>query len=85
MAPEESGMELSGSTQFSESPEISLGEEEAVEQEVDGLEEDLARMEEEAGGPDEEAGSSGQGAGVNLASYTRGGWKGSDVSQQEID
>ncbi|KAM0920395.1 hypothetical protein ACQ4PT_007543 [Festuca glaucescens] len=49
MASEESGMELSGSTQFSESPEISLGEEEAVEQGTDGLEEDLAGMEEEAG------------------------------------
>jgi hypothetical protein len=85
MSSEESGRELSCSTQFSESPEISLGEVQAVEQESDGIEKDLARMEEEAGGPDEEAGSSGQGAGVNLASYTRGGWKGSDVSQQEID
>ena len=52
MSSEESGAELSGSTQFSESPEISLGEEEAVEQENDGLEEDLAGLEEEAGGPD---------------------------------
>ncbi|KAM0910872.1 hypothetical protein ACQ4PT_013877 [Festuca glaucescens] len=71
-------MELSGSTQFSESPEISLGEEGAVEQETDGLEEDLARLEEEAGGPDQDAGP-------NLAAYTRGAWKGSDVSQAEID
>ncbi|KAM0824288.1 hypothetical protein ACQ4PT_070297 [Festuca glaucescens] len=71
-------MELSGSTQFSESPEISLGEEEAVEQETDGLEEDLAGLEEEAGGPDQDAGP-------NLAAYTRGAWKGSDVSQAEID
>ena len=78
MASEESGVELSGSTQFSESPEISLGEEEAVEQETDGLEEDLARLEEEAGGPDQDAGP-------NLAAYTRGAWKGSDVSQAEID
>ncbi|KAM0829463.1 hypothetical protein ACQ4PT_066867 [Festuca glaucescens] len=78
MASEESGMELSGSTQFSESPEISLGEEEAVEQGTDGLEEDLAGMEEEAGNPDQDAGP-------NLAAYTRGAWKGSDVSQTEID
>jgi hypothetical protein len=87
MSSKESGGELSGSTQFSECPEISLGEEQAVEQEADGLEEDLSRMEEEAGGPDEEtgglgeeAGTSDQGAGVNLAVYTRGAWKGSDVS-----
>ncbi|KAM0889398.1 hypothetical protein ACQ4PT_027716 [Festuca glaucescens] len=71
-------MELSGSTQFGESPEISLGEEEAVEQGTDGLEEDLAGMEEEAGNPDHDAGP-------NLAAYTRGAWKGSDVSQAEID
>ncbi|KAM0846564.1 hypothetical protein ACQ4PT_055585 [Festuca glaucescens] len=71
-------MELSGSTQFSESPEISLGEEEVVEQETDELEEDLAGLEEEAGGPDQDAGP-------NLAAYTRGAWKGSDVSQAEID
>ncbi|KAM0851442.1 hypothetical protein ACQ4PT_052421 [Festuca glaucescens] len=78
MASEESGMELSSSTQFSESPEISLGEEEAVEQGTDGLGEDLAGMEEEAGNPDQDAGP-------NLAAYTRGAWKGSDVSQAEID
>jgi hypothetical protein len=50
---EESGRELSGSTQFSESPEISLGEEQAVEKESDRFEEDLSRMVEVAGGPDE--------------------------------
>ncbi|KAM0929126.1 hypothetical protein ACQ4PT_001831 [Festuca glaucescens] len=71
-------MELSGSTRFSEEPEISMGEEEAVDQEVDGLEEELAGLEEEAGGPDQDAGP-------NLAAYTRGAWKGSDVSQAEID
>ncbi|KAM0901263.1 hypothetical protein ACQ4PT_020094 [Festuca glaucescens] len=71
-------MELSGSSQFSESPEISLGEEEVVEQETDGLEEDLARLEEEASGSDQDVGP-------NLAAYTRGAWKGSDVSQAEID
>jgi hypothetical protein len=42
-------------------------------------------MEEEAGGLGEEGGSSDQGAGLNLAAYTRGAWKGSDVSQAEID
>jgi hypothetical protein len=78
MASEESGMELSGSTQFSEEPEISLGEEEAVDQEADGLEDELDRLEEEAGGPD-------QGTGPNLTAYTRGAWRGSDVSQAEID
>jgi hypothetical protein len=71
-------MELSGSTQFSEEPEISLGEEEAVHQEADGLEKDLAGMEEEADGSD-------QGVGSDLSAYTRGAWKGSDVSQAEID
>jgi hypothetical protein len=35
-------------------------------------------MEEKAGGPD-------QGAGPNLAAYTHGAWRGSDVSQVEID
>ena len=78
MSSEETGGQLSGRTQFSESPEISLGEEQSVEQGTDGLEEDLAGMEEEAGSPD-------QGAGPNLAAYTRGAWKGSDVSQAEID
>ena len=60
MSSEESGRELSDSTRFSESPEISLGEEQAVEQESDGLEEDLARMEEEAGGPDEKTAGEGK-------------------------
>ncbi|KAM0871532.1 hypothetical protein ACQ4PT_039337 [Festuca glaucescens] len=78
MSSEETGGQLSGSTQFSKSPEISLGEEQSVEQGTDGLEEDLAGMEEEAGNPDQDAGP-------NLAAYTRGAWKGSDVSQAEID
>ena len=78
MTSEETGEQLSGSTQFSESPEISLGEEQSVEQGTDVLEEDLAGMEEEAGNPDQDAGP-------NLAAYTRGAWKGSDVSQAEID
>ncbi|KAK1629626.1 hypothetical protein QYE76_003941 [Lolium multiflorum] len=79
MASEESVVELSGSTQFSEEPEISLGEEEAVEQEADRLEEDLAGLEEEeAGGPDQDSGS-------DPSAYSCGAWKGSDVSQAEID
>jgi hypothetical protein len=97
MASEESGPELSGSTRHSESPETSLGEEQSIEQRDDGLEEDLAHMEEETGSSDEDAGehreetgTSNQGAGanpagVNLAAYTRGAWKGSSVSQAEID
>jgi hypothetical protein len=72
-------MELSGSTQFSEEPEISLGEEGVVDQEADGLEEDLNRIEEE------EADRPDQDAGPNLVAYTRGAWRGSDVSQAEID
>ncbi|KAM0920905.1 hypothetical protein ACQ4PT_007153 [Festuca glaucescens] len=78
MSSEETGEQLSGSTQFSESPEISLGREQSVEQGSDGLEEDLAEMGEEAGNPDQDAGP-------NLAAYKRGAWKGSDVSQAEID
>jgi hypothetical protein len=78
MASKESDMELSGSTQFSGEPEISLGEEEAVDQEYAAREEELDQMEEEVGGPD-------QGAGPSLAAYTRGAWRGSDVSQAYID
>jgi hypothetical protein len=78
MASEGSGLDLSGSSRVSEEPEIFLGEEEAVDQEAAALEEELDRMEEEAGGPDQDAGP-------NLADYTRGSWRGSDVSQAEID
>jgi hypothetical protein len=40
----------------------------------------------EAGtGRGQEASSSGQGSGVDLATITRGAWKGSDVTQPEID
>ncbi|KAM0876765.1 hypothetical protein ACQ4PT_035949 [Festuca glaucescens] len=78
MASDGSDMELSGGTWFSEEPEISMGEEEAVDQEADGLEEELDGLEEEAGDPDQDAGP-------NLAAYMRGAWKGSDVSQAEID
>jgi hypothetical protein len=97
MSSEDSLPELSASTRHSESPKISSGEELPVDQPDDGLEEDLAQSEEEAGGSDqatgnqgEHAGSSSQGADVNYAgidldSYTRGAWIGSDVSQAEID
>ncbi|KAM0890878.1 hypothetical protein ACQ4PT_026770 [Festuca glaucescens] len=78
MSSEGTGEQLSGSTQFSESPEISSGREQSVERGSDGLEEEVAEMEEEAGNPDQDAG-------LNLAAYTRGAWKGSDVSQAEID
>ena len=91
MSSEETGEMASGGTQFSNSPEISLGEEQSVAQESYGLEEELARMEEESGAPDEatgrdqEASSSGQASGANMPVYTRGAWKGSDVNQAEID
>jgi hypothetical protein len=48
-------------------------------------------MDEESGAPDgdtgqgQEASSSGQASGVNLAAYTRGAWKGSNVNQVEIN
>ncbi|KAK1605603.1 hypothetical protein QYE76_029276 [Lolium multiflorum] len=50
----------------------------------DGLTADLARMETETG-KDQEAGSSSQAPGVDLSGITRGAWKGSDVTQHEID
>ncbi|KAK1625832.1 hypothetical protein QYE76_000147 [Lolium multiflorum] len=91
MSSEGTGELASGGTQFSNSPEISLGEEQSVSQESYGLEEELARMAEESGAPDEatgrdqEASSSGQASGANMPVYTRGAWKGSDVNQAEID
>jgi hypothetical protein len=97
MSSEDSLPEPSASTRQSESPEISSGEEAPVDLFEDGLEEDLAQHEEEAGSSgqgtgDQEAhaGSSSQGAaanssGVDLDSYTRGAWMGSDVTQAEID
>ncbi|KAK1652290.1 hypothetical protein QYE76_070095 [Lolium multiflorum] len=78
MASEESDMELSGSTRFSEEPKISFGEEEALDEEAAVLEEELDRVEEEAGQPDQDTVP-------NLAAYTRGAWRGSDMSQAEID
>jgi hypothetical protein len=91
MSSEESEGQLFGGTQLSESPEISLGEQQSVEQESYGLEEELARMEEVSSVPDEdtgrgqEASSSGPASGTNPQGYTRGAWKGSDVNQAKID
>ncbi|KAK1695087.1 hypothetical protein QYE76_011784 [Lolium multiflorum] len=50
----------------------------------DGLSANLARMEIDAG-QDQEAGSSSHGSGIDLSKKTRGAWRGSDVSQHEID
>jgi hypothetical protein len=95
MSTEESDPELSTSTRFSESPETS-GEAVPADQ-PDGLEEDLAQSEEDAGGSEQltgndeaHVGGPGEGAdaefpGIDLDSYTRGAWMGSDVTQAEID
>ncbi|KAK1613919.1 hypothetical protein QYE76_019439 [Lolium multiflorum] len=97
MSTEDSLPELSASIQNSESPNISSGEEIPVDQADDELEEDLAQTEEDTGSSGQgtgdqgkEACSSSQGAaaissGVDLNSYTRGAWMGSDVTQAEID
>ncbi|KAK1687169.1 hypothetical protein QYE76_048017 [Lolium multiflorum] len=50
----------------------------------DGLTEDLARMEIESN-KDQEAGTSSRAPGKDLSGITRGAWRGSDVSQHEID
>jgi hypothetical protein len=91
MSSEESEGQLFGGTRFIDSPKISLGEEQSEAQECYGLEEELAQMDEGSGAPEEDTGrgqeacSSVQASGVNLATYTRGDWKGSDVKQAEID
>jgi hypothetical protein len=97
MLSEDSLPELSASTQQSESPKTSSGEEPPVDQVADGLEEDLAQIEEETGSSGQatgdqgnQAGSSSQGAatkssGIDLDSYTPIAWMGSDVTQAEID
>jgi hypothetical protein len=57
----------------------------------DGLEAELDRMEASSSALDagsrrgQEASSSGQGSGVDLANITRRAWKGSDVTQPDID
>jgi hypothetical protein len=78
MASVGSGLDLSGSSRVSKEPEISLGEEDAVDQEAGGLDEEIDGLEEEVGKQD-------QYAGPNTAVNTRGSWRGSDVSQAEID
>ncbi|KAK1644924.1 hypothetical protein QYE76_062729 [Lolium multiflorum] len=50
----------------------------------DGLTEDLARMETESG-KDQEVGTSSRAPGKDLSGITRGSWRGSDVTQHEID
>jgi hypothetical protein len=60
MSSKETGGQPSGDTEFSESPKISLGEEQSVAQESDELEEELARMDEESGAPDGDTGRRGQ-------------------------
>jgi hypothetical protein len=84
MSSEDSLPELSASTRNSEIPEIS-GEEIPVDQADDGLSENLAPSEEEAGGSDQDTGDDAEHAGIDLNSYTRGAWMGSDVTQAEID
>ncbi|KAM0857704.1 hypothetical protein ACQ4PT_048304 [Festuca glaucescens] len=78
MASEGSGLDLSGASRVSEEPEISSSEEDAVDQEAGMMEEETDGLEEEASGPDQDASP-------DPASYTRGSWRGSDVSQAEID
>nr|XP_051204759.1 uncharacterized protein LOC127318329 [Lolium perenne] len=69
----------------------STREETSADQISNGLEAELAQMDassyaREAGtGRGQEASSSGQGSGMNLATPTRGTWKGTDVKQPEID
>ncbi|KAK1652024.1 hypothetical protein QYE76_069829 [Lolium multiflorum] len=50
----------------------------------DGLTEDLARMD-LASSRDQEAGTSSRASGKDLSGKTRGAWRGSDVTQYEID
>ncbi|KAK1680776.1 hypothetical protein QYE76_041624 [Lolium multiflorum] len=50
----------------------------------DGLSADLARMEIDAS-QDQEAGSSSHASSIDLSNKTRGAWRGSDVTQHEID
>ena len=81
----------SAGSHHSETPTASSGEEISVDRASDGLEAELAQSEAGTGsstqatGNQGEAGSSSQGAGIDLDSYTRGAWMGSDVTQAEID
>ncbi|KAK1692120.1 hypothetical protein QYE76_008817 [Lolium multiflorum] len=70
MASEESEIELSGSSRVSEEPEISWGDDDAMDQEVGGPEEEIDGLEEESG--------------PSSAAYSRGHWRGSDVTEAEI-
>ena len=81
----------SAGSHHSETSTASSGEKVSVDRASDGLEAELARSEAGTGsstqatGNQGEAGSSSQGAGIDLDSYTRGAWMGSDVTQAEID
>ncbi|KAK1625829.1 hypothetical protein QYE76_000144 [Lolium multiflorum] len=75
----------------SKTPTASSGEEVSVDRVSDGLETELAQSEAGTGsstqatGNQGETGSSSQGTGIDLNSYTRGAWMGSDVTQAKID
>ncbi|KAK1695347.1 hypothetical protein QYE76_012044 [Lolium multiflorum] len=71
MAFEEFDLELFGSSQISEEPEISWGEENTADQEASGQEKEIDGLEQEAG--------------PSSAAYSRGRWRGSDVTEAEID
>ncbi|KAM0901505.1 hypothetical protein ACQ4PT_019952 [Festuca glaucescens] len=71
MASEESEIELSGRSWVSEEPEISWGNDDAMDQEAGGPEEEIDGLEEEAG--------------PSSAAYSRGRWRGSDVTEAEIE
>ncbi|KAK1628949.1 hypothetical protein QYE76_003264 [Lolium multiflorum] len=64
----------------SETPSASFGEQISA-----GQMESSSNAQETGTGRGKEASNSGQGSGVDLASITRGSWKGSDVTQPEID
>jgi hypothetical protein len=71
MASGESELELSGNSWISEEPEISWGEEDAMDQEASGQDQQIDGLEQEAG--------------PSSAAYSRGRWMGSDVTEAEIE
>ena len=71
MASEESDLELFGDSRMSEEPEISWGDKDAADQEASGQEEETNGLEQETG--------------PSSAAYSRGRWRGSDVTEAEID
>nr|XP_051211347.1 formin-like protein 6 [Lolium perenne] len=97
MSSKDSLLKSSASSHHSEIHTTSSGEEILVNQASDGLEENLAQTEEvtsssaqSPGDLGKEADSSSQGptaqsSAIDLDSYTRGAWMGSNVTQAEID